>query len=541
MNVGVIELIAYTVPPEWRTRNVALAMRKMLYSVMPQVVAAWCRRRGHRTHYATYYGQTDPAKLLPKDLQIVFISATTQASGLAYALARYYRILGVRTVLGGPHAKCFPADALRFFDLVVGECDQSLIEDILANRFEPPMFVSSRRPKALPGVAERFPDVVTAGFRRGRRIGFNAVAVFSSLGCPYTCEFCTEWNSRYTPLPTDDLAADLRFIQRQDPKALISFHDPNFAVRFDETMDVLEAMRPQPNRYVMECSLSILRNDRLARLKRTNCLYVAPGVESWFDYGNKSLAQGRQGRIKLDYVVERFRTLYRFVPGLQANFLFGCDQDCGGEPADLTVEFVRRLPFVWPNVNIPTPYGGTPLFDRYRADGRILTGMPLACYCAPYLVSTLKHYDPISFYRHLIRIQTAITSWAALFRRVASPASFEVRFAHAVQTLSFREQAAESRAILNLLETDRGFRAFHDGARVAAPEFYQRQFEQRLGRYAELIPRADLAPALHPVETNQRLNAKAAEETISRIVPGSLVRTVQDRVHRAGDVVRTTP
>ncbi len=255
----------------------------------------------------------------------------------------------------------------------------------------------------------------------------------------------------------------------------------------------------------MECSLSILRDDRLARLRRTNCLYVAPGVESWFDYGNKSLANGREGAAKLDYVVGRFRALHRFVPGLQANFLFGSDQDRGGEPADLTIDFARRLPFVWPNVNIPTPYGGTPLFERYRADGRILTGMPLACYCMPYLVTTLKHYDPVTFYRHLVRIQTAITSWSALVRRVASPAPVAIRFAHAVQTLSFGEQASETRTILRLLETDRGFRAFHDGARMPLPEFYQRHVERRLGRYAELLPRADRTPLLDPVPWNRRL------------------------------------
>jgi hypothetical protein len=507
VNVGVIELIAYTVPPEWHGRTVAVAMRKVLYSVMPQAVAAWCRRRGHRTHYATYYGQADPATLLPDDLDIVLVSATTQASGLAYALARYYRARGVRTVLGGPHAKCFPADALRFFDVVVGECDEELLGDILADRFAPPAFVSGRRPKALPGVAERFADMQTAGFRPGRRLGFNVAAVFSSLGCPYTCEFCTEWNSRYSPLPSADLAADLAFIKRQDPNAIVAFHDPNFAVRFDETMDVIEGGEGRPNRYVMECSLSVLRDDRLPRLARTRCLYVAPGVESWFDYGNKSLARTRQGADKLDFVAGRFRAVRRFVPGLQANFLFGTDADRGAEPADLTIDFVRRLPFVWPNVNVPTPYGATPLFDRYRADGRLLAGMPLACYCAPYLASTLRHYDPVTFYRHLVRIQSAITSWRALARRVAAPAPPAIRFAHAVQTLSFREQAAETRTILRLLETDRGFRGFHEGERVATPEFYHRQVDVRLGRYAELFPRADRAPVLGPVAADRPAGA----------------------------------
>jgi hypothetical protein len=506
MNVGILELIAYTIPPEWHRRNLALALRKVLYSVMPQAVAAWCRRAGHRTSYATYYGQADPASLLPADLDVVFLSATTQASGLAYALARYFKGRGVRTVLGGPHAKCFPVDALRFFDVVVGECDAELVSDILKGDFATPAFVTGKRVTAFPSLEERFPDVIAAGFRPGRRCGFNVAALFSSLGCPYTCEFCTEWNSRYAPLPTADLAADLKFLNRNHPRAVVAFHDPNFAVRFDETMAAVEGSVKTPNRYVMECSLSVLRPDRLARLKKTNCLYVAPGVESWFDFGNKSLAGAKQGAAKLDYVADRFREAHAYVPGLQANFLFGTDQDQGAEPADLTIEFVRRLPFVWPNVNIPTPYGATPLFDRYLAAGRILRGMPLACYCAPYLATTLLHYDPVTYYRHLVRIQQAITGTRSLVYRVAAKAPPAIRFAHLVQTLSFREQARETRTILNLLETDRDFRAFHENETVPVPDFYQRNVDARLGRYAEWFPRADRTPILYQVPPDRRLD-----------------------------------
>src|SRR5262249_4587609 len=156
MNVGILELIAYTVPPEWNRQRAALALRRHLYSLMPQAVAAWCRRLGHRVHYATYYGQADPVRLLPDDLDVVFLSAATQASGLAYALAKRYRRDGTRAILGGPHARCFPADSLRFFDIVVGECDEALIAEILGGHIDPPAFVSSRgRPTSLPGVEER--------------------------------------------------------------------------------------------------------------------------------------------------------------------------------------------------------------------------------------------------------------------------------------------------------------------------------------------------------------------------------------------------
>ncbi len=387
---------------------------------------------------------------------------------------------------------------------MVGECDRPLLAEILGGHFDPPAFVSSgRRPDSLPGVEERMPDLIASGFRPNRPGAFNVVALLASLGCPYTCEFCSEWDSRYAPLPGSDLAEDLRFLSRRHPDALVAFHDPNFAIRFDETMDLIESSgAPRPNRYLMECSLSVLQPPgRMERLGRSGCVFVAPGVESWTDYGNKGGTGSRRGPEKLEHVVGRFRELHRQVPGLQANFLFGSDRDRGREPADTTIEFARRLPFVWPNVNIPTPYGGTPLFDRLLAEGRILREMPLASYCAPYLATTLKHYDPLTYYRELIRIHEAIATWPILARRVASPAPAKVRLAHLLQALAHRSQLAETRRVARLLETDRAFRAFHEGAPVPLPEFYHHRFEQRLGKYAELLPQADRVPVLEPRAT----------------------------------------
>ena len=61
----------------------------------------------------------------------MFTAATTQASALAYALARFYRARGATTVIGGPHAKGFTEDSVRFYDIVVKQSDEALIGDIL--------------------------------------------------------------------------------------------------------------------------------------------------------------------------------------------------------------------------------------------------------------------------------------------------------------------------------------------------------------------------------------------------------------------------
>jgi hypothetical protein len=499
MKIGVIELLAHSSEADRsRSRGLVGKLLRQTYSIMPQVVAVWCRQLGHDVVYSTHYGQSDPIRLLPDEPDVVFVSCTTHTSALAYALGKLYRRRRALTVIGGPHAKSFPHSCRSYFDITVQECDRTLIADILKRRFDSPAIVTSRRPVSLPTVEERMPEIRVAAFSRGRPGTTSVVPVLASMGCPYACDFCTDWNSSYALRPTEELAADLLYLSTSLPKALIAYHDPNFAVRFDETMAVIEAVpSTRRNRYAMESSLSVLKPSRLARLKSTNCLYVAPGVDSWTDYAGKNGTGNRLGHDKLEHVIEQFRIIRQFVPGLQANFLFGTDNDEGPAPAALTMEFIQRVPFVWPNINIPVPFGGTPLFDRYLADHRILPEMPLALYCSPYLATTLPRYSVTDYYDQLIAMYATLTAERMLVRRMMAKAPLLVLLSYLLRTLALRAELAEMRRIRRMLADDSHFLAFHEGRTTALPEFYHRRFEQRLGRYAELLPREERRPVLH--------------------------------------------
>jgi radical SAM superfamily enzyme YgiQ (UPF0313 family) len=498
MRVGILDILT-TPARSWAEAAYKLALTKQYASVFPQAIAVWCREMGHRTFYATYYGAGDPKRSLPADLDVVFIAVYTQASALAYALAKLYRREGVLTVIGGPHAKAFPTDCLRYFDVVVREGDKPLIADILKGVYDPGTIVSSSKPlEDLPTVEERMPEIRASAFLFGRRpYAATVVPMLASVGCPYQCDFCIDWNTPYRLLPTGRLEADLRYLSRSWPGLTIAYHDPNFAVRFDEVLDVMERIPPERrNPYLIESSLTILRGERIPRLGATNCAFVGPGVESWGEYSNKAGVGRATGPAKVERVAEHFRRLYEHVPYLQANFMFGLDTDAGDEPIELTKEFMTRTPFVWPVVNIPHPFGGTPLYERYLEEGRILTSMPFAFYYSPYLVTRLKNYHPDGFYRRLIDLFTHFTSAPMLARRVASARHGHVRTLHVVRTFVKRRRVLAFRRILHQLETDRSFRAFHEGETPRLPEFYHRELERLLGHYAELIPREERTPLL---------------------------------------------
>ena len=89
-------------------------------------------------------------------------------------------------------------------------------------------------------------------------------------------------------------------------------------------------------------------------------------MESWSAFGAKFGARGVTGGDRVAGLVRDFANLPRHVPGLQANFEMGLDEDEGGEPFDMTADFIEQTPFVWPNINIRTPYGGTPMPQLLR-------------------------------------------------------------------------------------------------------------------------------------------------------------------------------
>jgi hypothetical protein len=166
MRVGILDILAL---PSRRPADAVYhaLITKQFASITPQAISVWCRRLGHDTFYAVYYGAGDARRLLPPDLDVVFIACYTQVSPIAYAVALLYREAGTRTVVGGPHATAFPVDCLRFFDLVVKDCDQALIADILAGQFDPGSVISSARPfDDVPTVEERMPEIRASAFYR---------------------------------------------------------------------------------------------------------------------------------------------------------------------------------------------------------------------------------------------------------------------------------------------------------------------------------------------------------------------------------------
>ena len=113
LRIGILDLVTKSPNPSLYGR----VMNANLASIMPQVVGVWCEQEGHEVQFVCYTGMEDLLEELPADLDLVFIGAFTQSAQLAYALSNFFRKRGAVTVLGGPHARCYPEDARKYYRL----------------------------------------------------------------------------------------------------------------------------------------------------------------------------------------------------------------------------------------------------------------------------------------------------------------------------------------------------------------------------------------------------------------------------------------
>ena len=152
------------------------------------------------------------------------------------------------------------------------------------------------------------------------------VPMLGSVGCPYTCSFCIDSVVPYQQLDFDVMKDDLRFLLTKFKNPIVGWHDPNFGIRFKENMDAIaSAVPPGSFRFIAENSLSILTEDHMKILKHNGFKALLPGVESWYDLGNKSRSAHLNAEQKLEQVSEQVNMILQHVPYIQTNFVLGLD------------------------------------------------------------------------------------------------------------------------------------------------------------------------------------------------------------------------
>ncbi|MBI5470792.1 MAG: radical SAM protein [Ignavibacteriae bacterium] len=489
LRIGVIDLVS-----KGPTKALwARVMNANLASIMPQAVAVWCQEEGHDVTFRCYTGFENLAEELPENVDVVFIGAFTEAAQLAYALSNQFRSRGAVTVIGGPHARCYPQDAQKYFDYVLGFTDKSIIKNVLDDCApHRPLGIrlsAAKQPTHIPGVRDRW-EFIEATLRKAPVL--HMVPMLGSVGCPYTCSFCIDSTVPYQPLSFDVLRDDLRFLLTKFKRPLVGWHDPNFGVRFDDFLDVIEdAVPPGSINFIAESSLSLLSEPRMIRLRHNGFKAFLPGIESWYDLGEKSRSGHAQGMDKVRRISDHVNMILRYVPYVQTNFVLGLDVDAGAEPFELTKRFVDLTPGAFPGYSLLSAFGeAAPINYEYQRENRVIP-FPFH-FLNNNSAMNLKpvNYSWSSFYEHVADLTRYTFSPRAIARRLQATNEFIPKWLNVVRAVSSEGygRIKHYNTIRHMLDEDQQFRSFFEQQTDEIPQFYVNRVKRDLGAMWEWLP-----------------------------------------------------
>lgn len=296
---------------------------------------------------------------------IVGISVTVDTLPRAIEIAAEFRKRGIPVVAGGIHITtapdAIPADA--FDALCIGPAEGTwprIMQDFEQGTLKKIYRCDGRFTGA---------EIVSPAYDAiDKRDYLYCNIVHTSRGCPFRCDFC--YNScgghTYLTRPIEDVLRDIHTVGGRH----IMFIDDNFAGNPAWTRKLLRAITPLNIRWNAAVSLNVaLDTDLLDLMKRSGCEGLFIGFESVNEASIKGVHKGQNS---LDRYEQAVRNIHDRGMMVNASFVFGLDGDTPDTFRN-TLDWIIRNRIETVTSHIMTPYPGTVLYDRLKAEGRITT------------------------------------------------------------------------------------------------------------------------------------------------------------------------
>jgi radical SAM superfamily enzyme YgiQ (UPF0313 family) len=295
---------------------------------------------------------------------IVNINFTTSTTPRAYEIADKFREKGRTVVLSGLHPSILPQEAKQHADSILlgwGEPNWlQLLKDFENNEikafYEPIKYDKSIH---LPPTNIKLPGFVITG------------AIEATRGCPYKCEFCPETNipggSQFYARPIDEVIAEIKSM----PQKTLMFYDTSLTINPDYSKSLFKEMSGLHKKFFCNGNVDVLAyDDEFVKLSK------AAGCVSWL-IGFESFSQETIDKIgkRTNKVMEYFKAVKNVHDNgmsVIGSFMFGFDTD-KKDVFNNTLKMIKELDIDVADFCILTPFPGTPLFNRFEKEGRILT------------------------------------------------------------------------------------------------------------------------------------------------------------------------
>ena len=296
---------------------------------------------------------------------LVGISLMTPLAPRGYGIADAYRKRGVPVVLGGIHPSMMPEEASAHADaVVVGEAEglwPRVVEDVRQGELQP--LYRSEDQSSLDKLPLPRRELLK------RKAYFFVNTVQTTRGCPFDCEFCSVtqfYGHTYRLRPVEEVEREVRRLESR----FVFFVDDNIVGNKAYAKALFRRLIPYRLKWASQASITIARDQELLRLARqSGCIGLFIGFES---LSQKTLKKMGKTFNRVVSYRDMIRRIHSHGIGIQGSFIFGSDGDTPSVFPEV-VRFTEQTRLDAVLFSILTPFPGTRLYRKMKAEGRILT------------------------------------------------------------------------------------------------------------------------------------------------------------------------
>jgi len=333
----------------------------------------------------------------PADV-VGFYGGLTSTVPRLYQVAQQYRDMGVFTIAGGGHVDSLPDEALASgVDLVVhGEGEESILEILSAwergqsfGGIEGVSFAGAGG--ELITTPRRAPILDFSGIARPdfemiieRRRPFRELPVAHLRGCPYQCEFCSV-NHLLGPTHGHSIEQTVEYLDGLVSRGYREFFfvDDNFVTERTQTIELCRRIAEVASskcaklKIYVQLRTEVARDEEvMAAMREAGVMLVALGLESPLAEDLKSMRKGQT----VEQMIRDLAAFRRWGFYIHGMFIFAYPARPGMPSpqiplwmqARVFLDFIRKTGIDTVQVLKAVPVPGTKLFERLRAQDRIL-------------------------------------------------------------------------------------------------------------------------------------------------------------------------
>lgn len=347
-----------------------------------------------------------PAEYGNKSWDVVGITCCTSSSPRAYELCARFKQRGAFTVLGGAHPTLMPEEASCNADaVIVGAGDRTwpqLLRDFAAGT---PQKIYRQ------GVCSRIHHPVARRDLLRKKAYLPMPTVIATLGCGNRCDFCAInhlWADQHRR-DIDEVVEEIKVLNSK----IVLFLDPNLTYDKDYAKELFSRLIPLNINWGGLAGTDFTDDRELFELAvQSGCKGILLGFES---FSKESLALERKDTNEIAAYRELVKTLHNRDIGILGTFMLGLDGDTT-ESLKQMVSQIDELELDLVRFAAITPFPGTRLFDRFKADERILT-TDWRYYDQETVVFQPRHMSPAALQNQLHKVWRDSYSMQRIFKR----------------------------------------------------------------------------------------------------------------------------